>query len=32
MADDIKRTTLIVRDGDRAAAWYEDVFGMTLWT
>lgn len=27
--DIIKRTTLIVRDVDRAAAWYEHVFGMT---
>jgi catechol 2,3-dioxygenase-like lactoylglutathione lyase family enzyme len=27
----IKRTTLMVRDADRAAAWYENVFGMTLW-
>lgn len=31
MADDIKRTTLLVRDGDRAAEWYEQVFGMTRW-
>ncbi len=29
MADLIKRTTLMVRDGDRAAQWYENVFGMT---
>ncbi len=29
MADIIKRTTLMVRDADRAARWYEDVFGMT---
>ncbi len=29
MTDLIKRTTLIVRDADRAAAWYEQVFGMT---
>lgn len=27
--DLIKRTTLIVRDGDAAARWYESVFGMT---
>jgi catechol 2,3-dioxygenase-like lactoylglutathione lyase family enzyme len=27
--DIIKRTTLIVRDAERAAAWYEQVFGMT---
>ncbi len=31
MADIIKRTTLMVRDGDRAAHWYETVFGMTRW-
>jgi len=31
MADQIKRTTLMVRDGDRAAEWYETVFGMTRW-
>lgn len=29
MADILKRTTLIVRDIDVAAAWYEQVFGMT---
>lgn len=29
MADVLKRTTLIVRDAERAAAWYEKVFGMT---
>lgn len=28
-ADIIKRTTLMVRDADTAARWYEDVFGMT---
>jgi catechol 2,3-dioxygenase-like lactoylglutathione lyase family enzyme len=28
MADSIKRTTLIVRDAERAAHWYEHVFGM----
>lgn len=27
--DIIKRTTLIVRDAERAADWYETVFGMT---
>jgi len=27
--DLIKRTTLIVRDAERAARWHEDVFGMT---
>lgn len=31
MTDIIKRTTLMVRDGDRAAHWYETVFGMTKW-
>ncbi len=31
MADVIKRTTLMVRDAERAAAWYESVFGMTRW-
>lgn len=29
MTDLIKRTTLIVRDAELAAAWYERVFGMT---
>ena len=29
MADTIKRTTLIVRDAEAAARWYEQVFGMT---
>lgn len=29
MADIVKRTTLMVRDADRAARWYEQVFGMT---
>jgi len=28
-ADIIKRTTLMVRDADAAARWYENVFGMT---
>ncbi len=31
MADIIKRTTLMVRDGDVSARWYETVFGMTKW-
>jgi len=31
MADIVKRTTLIVRNAERAAAWYETVFGMTRW-
>lgn len=31
MADIIKRTTLMVRDAERAALWYEHVFGMTRW-
>ena len=31
MTDDIKRTTLMVRDGDKAAEWYEKVFGMSRW-
>ncbi|WP_397584029.1 VOC family protein [Sphingorhabdus sp.] len=31
MANIIKRTTLIVRDGDKAKNWYEQVFGMTAW-
>ena len=31
MPDVIKRTTLIVRDAERAAQWYEQVFGMTRW-
>lgn len=29
MPDLVKRTTLIVRDAEAAAAWYESVFGMT---
>ena len=29
MTDIIKRTTLIVRDAEAAASWYEQVFGMT---
>jgi len=31
MTDIIKRTTLMVRDGDRASHWYETVLGMTKW-
>ena len=31
MADQIKRTTVMVRDGDAAKNWYEQVFGMTTW-
>ena len=31
MADQIKRTTVMVRDGDAAKNWYEQVFGMTAW-
>ena len=31
MADIVKRTTLMVRDAERAASWYETVFGMTRW-
>lgn len=31
MADIIKRTTIMVRDGDKAKNWYEQVFGMTAW-
>lgn len=30
-ADIIKRTTLIVRDAEVSARWYEAVFGMTRW-
>lgn len=29
MADIVKRTTLIVRDAEASARWYEAVFGMT---
>lgn len=29
MADVIRRTSLMVRDAERAARWYEDVLGMT---
>ncbi len=31
MTDIIKRTTLMVRDGDKSSIWYETVFGMTKW-
>jgi len=31
MADQIKRTTFMVRDAEKAAQWYETVFGMTRW-
>jgi catechol 2,3-dioxygenase-like lactoylglutathione lyase family enzyme len=31
MADVVKRTTLMVRDAEAAARWYEQVFGMTRW-
>ena len=31
MTDIIKRTTLMVRDGDAASNWYETVLGMTKW-
>ncbi len=31
MTDIIKRTTLMVRNGDTASNWYETVFGMTKW-
>ena len=31
MTDILKRTTLMVRDADRARHWYEAVFGMTAW-
>jgi catechol 2,3-dioxygenase-like lactoylglutathione lyase family enzyme len=31
MTDIVKRTTLMVRDAERAAQWYESVFGMTRW-
>lgn len=29
--NEIKRTTLMVRDAEQAARWYETVFGMTRW-
>jgi catechol 2,3-dioxygenase-like lactoylglutathione lyase family enzyme len=31
MTDILRRTTLMVRDADAAAHWYESVFGMTRW-
>lgn len=31
MADIVKRTTLMVRDAETAARWYESVLGMTRW-
>jgi len=31
MADILRRTTLMVRHADTAAAWFETVFGMTRW-
>lgn len=31
MANTIKRTTLIVRDVQKSAQWYEEVMGMTVW-
>jgi catechol 2,3-dioxygenase-like lactoylglutathione lyase family enzyme len=31
MTDILRRTTLMVRGGERAAQWYETVFGMTRW-
>lgn len=31
MPDIIKRTTLMVRDAEKAAQWYETVLGMTRW-
>ena len=31
MGDILRRTTLIVSDAERAAHWYEDMFGMTRW-
>jgi catechol 2,3-dioxygenase-like lactoylglutathione lyase family enzyme len=31
MPDVIKRTTLMVRDAERAACWYEQVLGMSRW-
>ena len=31
MPDIIKRTTLMVRDAEKAAQWYEQVLGMTRW-
>lgn len=31
MPNEIKRTTLMVRDAEVAAQWYENVFSMTRW-
>lgn len=31
MDNQIKRTTLMVRDAERSAQWYQTVFGMTRW-
>ena len=31
MTEIVKRTTLIVRDAEKAAQWYENVLGMTRW-
>ena len=31
MTDAIKRTTVMVRDAEKAAQWYEDVLGMSRW-
>ena len=31
MSNILKRTTLIVRDAEKAADWYADVFGMKRW-
>ena len=31
MPDIIKRTTLMVRDAEKAAQWYKQVLGMTRW-
>ncbi len=31
MVDIVRRTTLMVRDAEASARWYEQVFGMTRW-
>lgn len=31
MVDIVKRTTLMVRDAEKAAQWYESVLGLTRW-
>ena len=31
MTDTVKRTTLLVRDAEKAAQWYEEVLGMRRW-